>query len=69
MKTFAALAKIKQIINPAAVGIRAESSVHLRLPVSFFTVRRVVEQGQCIREKRRKEIAVISVQPFAVRRA
>ncbi len=47
------------------VGSRNARTVHLRLPVSFFMVRRVVEQGQCIREKSMVQIAVTQVQPFA----
>lgn len=36
----------KQAIAPIAVGRRTESIVHLMLPLSFFIVRTVVEQGQ-----------------------
>ena len=36
---------------PITVGIRKAAAVHLRLPVSFFMVRQVVEQGQWNREK------------------
>ena len=50
---------------PTAVGIIKESTVHLKLFVSFFIVIRVVEQGQCIREKSMVLTAVIQVQPFA----
>ena len=50
-----------------AVGNAAARRVHFMLPVSFFMVIRVVEQGQCISEKRMKHIAVADVQPFAMR--
>ena len=39
------LAAIQTVI-PIKVGSRAAATVHLMLPVSFFTVIRVVEQGQ-----------------------
>ena len=37
----------------------------MRLPVSFLTVRSVVEQGQCIRMKISTQTAVVHVQPLA----
>ena len=46
------------------MGSRNASAVHLRLPVSFFTVSRVVEQGQCISVKIIKHTAVRTLQPF-----
>ena len=49
---------------PKAVGNRIENSAHLVLPVSFFMVRTVVEQGQCIRQNIITQIAVTAVQPF-----
>ena len=49
---------------PAAVGSRNASAVHLRLPVSFFIVSRVVEQGQCISVKIINHTAVRTLQPF-----
>ena len=58
-----------QINIPARVGIRAARAVHFRLPVSFFTVSRVVEQGQCIRKKISTLTAVAHVHPFATNRA
>ena len=45
-----------------------ETAVHLRLPVSFFIVRQVVEQGQCISENSITLTAVIHVQPLAISR-
>ena len=35
-----------QTVIPTAVGIAAAIPVHFQLPVSFFMVRSVVEQGQ-----------------------
>jgi hypothetical protein len=35
------------------------------LPVSFLIVRRVVEQGAWKRKRRIKQMAVVTVQPFA----
>ena len=49
---------------PQAVGIKKASAVHLTLLVSFFTVRSVVEQGQCIRENTITQRAVVISQPF-----
>lgn len=49
------------------VGSNTETAVHLRLPVSFFIVSTVVEQGQCVREKIITEIAVFTVQPFEIK--
>ena len=46
------------------VGKAIENSAHLMLPVSFFIVIQVVEQGQCIREKSITQIAVTQVQPL-----
>ncbi len=43
-------------------------AVHLALPVSRWMVRRVVEQGQWVSEKRQTEMAVTHVQPFATKR-
>ena len=37
---------IAQQTTPQTVGIAMDNSVHLRLPVSFLTVKRVVVQGQ-----------------------
>ena len=50
------------------MGRRTAAAVHRMLPVSFFMVRQVVEQGQCIRENRIMETAVAHVQPWEVRR-
>lgn len=49
------------------MGIIAARAVHLRLPVSFFIVKSVVEQGQCISENRMKQSAVTDVHPFCVK--
>jgi len=38
--------KSAQIITPQTVGIKKARSVWKKLPVSFFIVSRVVEQGQ-----------------------
>lgn len=40
-----AVNRIHRII-PVSVGSRAATAVHFQLPVSFFMVRSVVEQGQ-----------------------
>ena len=53
-----------QIIKPAAVGRSAESTVHFKLPVSFFMLKRVVEQGQWKSAKIKKHNAVSIPQPF-----
>ena len=53
---------------PKRVGKINAKSVHFMLLVSFFIVNKVVEQGQCIREKRIVFIAVKKVQPFAKKR-
>ena len=47
------------------MGMSKEAAVHLRLWVSFLMVMRVVEQGQCIREKSMVHTAVSQVQPFS----
>lgn len=47
------------------VGINIAKRVHLRLPVSFLIVRQVVEQGQCIKEKKIVQMAVSDVQPLS----
>ena len=58
-----------QTANPVRVGMRMASAVHLKLPVSLYTVRQVVAQGQCIKVKSMTHTAVPAVQPFAVSRA
>ena len=55
---------ITHTITPSAVGNTAPRTVQPRLPVSFFMVKRVVEQGQCSREKSITHPAVTAVQPF-----
>ena len=55
-----------QQITPQTVGIAMESSAHLRLPVSFLTVRQVVEQGKCRTVMMIIHTAVAAVQPFCV---
>ena len=52
---------------PITVGMTADSSVHLMLPVSCFIVSRVVEHGQCISENSIVQAAVSHVQPFATK--
>ena len=59
--------KLKQLNIPNMVGIIRDRIVHLRLPVSFFIVIRVVEQGQWKRIKITVQMAVIGVHPFAVK--
>lgn len=54
---------------PKIVGTKNASKVHFMLPVSFLTVRRVVEQGQWNREKRMVFIAVSVVHPFSMKRS
>lgn len=56
--------KAKHSTIPQTVGTRKDITVHLRLPDSFRIVRRVVVQGQCIREKSMVLTAVIQVQPL-----
>ena len=58
------LATIKQTKNPKTVGIAKESNVHLTLEHSFFIVRQVVEQGQCIKQKSDVQRAVSQVHPL-----
>ena len=66
MKKFATAVKQIHIIIPITVGNRAERTVHFILPVSFFIVCRVVEQGQCITVKIMTLTAVTQVQPFEI---
>lgn len=47
------------------VGSRNAAIVQRRLPVSFFMVRQVVEQGQWNRENTAMHSAVLTVQPWA----
>ena len=56
--------KMQEKIIPNKTGSIKDAIVHLMLPVSFCTVKRVVEQGQCIRVKIMKHTAVTHVQPF-----
>ena len=49
------------------MGIKKPRRVHFRLPVSFLMERRVVEQGQCIREKVMVHRAVSPVQPLSTK--
>lgn len=62
------LAMKKQIIIPVIVGIKKEAIVHLRLWVSFFIVKVVVAQGQCISENIITHMAVSQVHPLAISR-
>lgn len=47
------------------MGRRMDTAVHFKLPVSFFMVRQVVEQGQWNREKTAMQTAVLTVHPLA----
>lgn len=67
-KKRAAVAKTKQETIPIAAGRRIDRNIHFVLFVSFRIVRQVVVQGQCIKEKRITQTAVIHVQPFSTRR-
>ena len=49
------------------VGIKIDNAVHFQEDVSFFIVRQVVEQGQCIRENNITETAVVQVHPLSIR--
>ena len=53
--------------KPKIIGIIAAKKVHIALPVSFFMVIRVVEQGEWKRARMIKHIAVTCVQPFATK--
>ena len=55
-------------MTPIMVGSRKAMMVHLALPVSFFMVRQVVEQGQWNREKMAMQTAVFTVHPWVVKR-
>ena len=46
MNSFAKQLNVKQKIIPIIVGNAAAINVHFMLPVSFFIVSNVVEQGQ-----------------------
>ena len=59
----------KQKVRPQMVGTRQAAAVHFQLPVSFFMVQSVVEQGQCIRENNMVQRAVVAVHPWAVKSA
>ena len=52
------------ITKPAARGIKNAAAVHLRLPVSFFIVKREAAQGKWFIEKSIVHTAVDAVQPF-----
>ena len=56
---------MKHKIIPIIVGSKIENKVHFKLPVSFFIVRHVVEQGKWHNEKTKTHIAVVMVQPLA----
>ena len=51
---------------PVSVGIKADKTVHFKLPVSFLIVMSVVEHGKCISEKSIVHIAVVAVHPFDI---
>lgn len=59
--------KRKHTTKPVMVGTNQDTTVHFILWVSFRMVRQVVEQGQCIKEKRRVLTAVTQVQPLFTR--
>ena len=61
---FIIVVKIKHIIIPTTVGSIMDSNVHFMLPVSFFMVRHVVEQGQCASENIIIFIAVSQLHPL-----
>ena len=63
----AAQVNAKQMTMPHTVGTRKDTRVHLKLPDSFLMVRRVVVQGQCIRENSMVLTAVIQVHPLFTR--
>ena len=52
-----------QVMIPMMGGRIAASPVHFQLLVSFLMVSKVVEQGQCSKEKSMVLIAVIHVHP------
>ena len=56
------------MITPINVGSNIEVNVHFRLPVSFFIVRQVVDQGKCNTVIIIIQTAVVIVQPFAEKR-
>ena len=51
-------------IIPQTVGIKKARPAHLKLPVSFFIVIRVVAHGKCSKVKIITLIAVKIVHPF-----
>ena len=57
--------KIEQIMIPVTAGTKKDTIAHFQLLASFFIVKSVVEQGQCINENNITLIAVIHVQPFS----
>ena len=50
---------------PVTVGSKQPRKAHFMLPVSFFMLIKVVEQGQCKREKIVVQMAVTQVHPFS----
>jgi hypothetical protein len=64
---FAIFAISAHSTTPKAVGRITAAAVHFRLPVSFFMVRQVVEQGKWKRIKIMVQRAVTHVQPLSVR--
>ena len=53
---------------PMVVGNAKVTKVQYLLPVSFFAVKRAVEQGQCIRENTTVQMAVFMVHPLPTSR-
>lgn len=57
----------KHAVKPIAVGSAIENNVHLRLFVSFHTVKTVVEHGKWNKENKMVHNAVVIVQPFSTK--
>ena len=58
-----------QVKKAQRVGIIRLRAVYFKLPVSFFTVKRVLLQGQCRTENSITFMAVRCVQPFETSRS
>ena len=55
-----------QILIPNKVGSKNDKNVHFTLFVSLYTVKRVVEHGECIRKNIITQMAVTIFQPFDI---
>ena len=53
------------MITAILVVNRMVNTIHLKLPVSFFIVRQVVEHGKCNKENNMVHIAVVIVHPLS----